>query len=74
MHALARMQSTGASRLLVVENGHLVGIVSLKDLLRFFHLKLELESDDRRWHASPRDTDSQQTPSLTPHETLGPRS
>jgi Zn-dependent protease len=44
MHALAQMQSTGASRLLVVEDGHLVGIVSLKDLLRFFHLKLELES------------------------------
>ncbi len=74
MHALARMQSTGASRLLVVENGRLVGIVSFKDLLRFFHLKLELESDDRRWHVAPRDTDSQQTPSLTPHETLGPRS
>jgi Zn-dependent protease len=46
MHALAQMQSTGASRLLVVEEGHLVGIVSLKDLLRFFHLKLELEPGD----------------------------
>lgn len=69
MHALARMQSTGASRLLVVEDGHLVGIVSLKDLLRFFHLKLELESGD-----GPNDRHPPQTASLPPHETVGPRS
>lgn len=73
MHALARMQSTGASRLLVVEDGRLVGIVSLKDLLRFFHLKLELESDNDRRHTRPRSTDSPQTPSLPPQETVGPR-
>ncbi len=54
MHALARMQSTGASRLLVVEDGRLVGIVSLKDLLRFFHLKLELELADDRPDAGHR--------------------
>jgi Zn-dependent protease/CBS domain-containing protein len=74
MHALARMQSTGASRLLVVEDGHLVGIVSLKDLLRFFHLKLELESADGRWHAGPSDKHPPQTPSTPPHETIEPRS
>lgn len=40
--ALARMQRTGASRLLVTEGDRLVGILSLKDLLRFLDLKLEL--------------------------------
>jgi Zn-dependent protease/CBS domain-containing protein len=43
--ALGKMQSTGLSRLLVVDGGRLVGIVSLKDLLRFLHLKLELEDN-----------------------------
>jgi CBS domain-containing protein len=43
--ALGKMQGTGSSRLLVVDGGRLVGIVSLKDLLRFLHLKLELEDD-----------------------------
>ncbi len=50
--ALGKMQRTGLSRLLVVEGDNLVGIVSLKDLLRFLQLKLELDdqhgNDDRR--------------------------
>jgi signal-transduction protein with cAMP-binding, CBS, and nucleotidyltransferase domain len=37
------MQRTRSSRLLVTEGNRLVGIVSLKDLLRFLNLKLELE-------------------------------
>jgi len=37
------MSQTGNSRLLVVDQGKLVGIVSLKDLLRFLSLKLDLE-------------------------------
>jgi CBS domain-containing protein len=41
--ALAMMNQTGNSRLLVVEDGRLVGIVTLKDLLDFFSLKVELE-------------------------------
>jgi CBS domain-containing protein len=41
--ALAKMNQSGVSRLLVVDNGHLVGIVTLKDLLDFFSLKVELE-------------------------------
>jgi Zn-dependent protease len=45
LKALGKMQRTGLSRLLVVEGDKLVGIVSLKDLLRFLHLKLELEED-----------------------------
>jgi Zn-dependent protease/CBS domain-containing protein len=43
LEALAKMQRTGSSRLLVTEGDQLVGIVSLKDLLRFLDLKLELE-------------------------------
>jgi Zn-dependent protease len=41
--ALNRMQQTGSSRLLVAEGGRLVGILSLKDLLRHLDLKTELE-------------------------------
>jgi Zn-dependent protease/CBS domain-containing protein len=74
MHALARMQSTGASRLLVVEDGRLAGIVSLKDLLRFFHLKLELESADGRVNRGPSDKHSPQAPSPPLQETAEPPS
>jgi Zn-dependent protease len=42
LDALGRMRRTGASRLLVAERGRLVGMVSLKDLLRFLSLKIEL--------------------------------
>lgn len=45
MEALAQMNRTGASRLLVTEGDRLVGIISLKDLLRFLNLKLELEGE-----------------------------
>lgn len=45
LQALSRMQRNGCSRLLVVDHhGQLVGVVSLKDLLRFLDLKLELEN------------------------------
>jgi CBS domain-containing protein len=43
LDALGRMRRTGSSRLLVVERDRLVGMVSLKDLLRFLSLKIELE-------------------------------
>jgi signal-transduction protein with cAMP-binding, CBS, and nucleotidyltransferase domain len=48
--ALERMQRTGSSRLLVAANERLLGLVSLKDLLRFLQLKLELadEGEDER--------------------------
>jgi Zn-dependent protease/CBS domain-containing protein len=48
MEALARMQRTGSSRLLVTEGDRLVGLVSLRDLLRFLNLKLELETPGNR--------------------------
>ncbi len=43
LEAIAVMRRTGQPRLMVVEGGRLVGIVTLKDLLGFFALKLELE-------------------------------
>ncbi len=45
MKTLSRMNQTGNSRLLVVDGEHLVGIVTLKDLLRFLSLKMDLEGD-----------------------------
>lgn len=46
MGALSRMSRSGTSRLMVVDGDrgdHLVGILSLKDLMQFFALKMELE-------------------------------
>jgi CBS domain-containing protein len=43
MQALSLMNRTGNSRLLVMDNNHLVGIVALKDILKFLSLKLDLE-------------------------------
>jgi Zn-dependent protease/CBS domain-containing protein len=43
MKALSQMSRTGASRLMVVDGDRLLGILTLKDLLRFFSLKMELE-------------------------------
>jgi Zn-dependent protease/CBS domain-containing protein len=43
MQALSRMSRTGASRLMVVDGDRLLGVLSLKDLLKFFALKMELE-------------------------------
>ena len=41
--ALSKMNKSGLSRLLVSEAGYLVGVITLKDLLRFLSLKVELE-------------------------------
>ena len=42
--ALSKMSISGLSRLLVLEHGKMVGIVTLKDLLEFLALKMELEA------------------------------
>jgi Zn-dependent protease/CBS domain-containing protein len=42
--ALAAMQKNGASRMMVVRDGRLEGIVALKDLLGFLSLKIEFET------------------------------
>ncbi len=43
LDALRQMQRGGVTCLLVMDEGRLVGIVSLKDLLKFLNLKLQLE-------------------------------
>ena len=43
MKALALMNRTGNSRLMVVDGDHLVGIITLKDMLKFLDLKMDLE-------------------------------
>jgi len=43
VEALKLMRRTGNSRLMVVENGRLVGLVTLKDLLHLIGLKMDLE-------------------------------
>jgi Zn-dependent protease len=42
MAALSKMNRTGASRLMVADNGRLVGVIALKDLLSFLSMKIEL--------------------------------
>ena len=42
--ALSVMKRAGASRLMVVEQGHLMGVVALKDMLEFLSLKVELDT------------------------------
>jgi CBS domain-containing protein len=41
--ALALMNRTGVSRLMVTEGNRLLGIITLKDLLKFLSLRMELE-------------------------------
>jgi len=43
VEALSTMNRTGNSRLMVVEDGRLVGVITLKDMLRFLSLKMDLE-------------------------------
>jgi CBS domain-containing protein len=43
MEALSKMSRTRNSRLMVVEDNRLVGMIALKDLLSFLSLKIELE-------------------------------
>jgi Zn-dependent protease/predicted transcriptional regulator len=43
LDVLARMNKSGLSRLMVVENNRLVAVISLKDLMNFLSAKLDLE-------------------------------
>jgi Zn-dependent protease len=45
MKALSIMNRTGNSRLMVVQEDHLVGIITLKDMLKFLNLKIDLEGE-----------------------------
>ncbi len=44
LKVLALIRRTGNSRLMVVEDERLVGIIALKDMLAFLSLKMDLES------------------------------
>jgi Zn-dependent protease len=43
MQALSKLSRSGASRLIVVDDDRLVGILSLKDLMKFLSMKTELD-------------------------------
>ncbi len=45
MKALALMQKTGRSRLIVAEDGKLAGVIALKDIMGYIALKLDLEEE-----------------------------
>jgi Zn-dependent protease/predicted transcriptional regulator len=45
MKVLSQMNKTGNSRLLVTEQNKLVGIVTLKDMLKFLSMKIDLEEE-----------------------------
>jgi len=45
MEALSLMSRTGNSRLLVVDHKNLLGIITLKDMLKFLSLKIDLEGE-----------------------------
>lgn len=47
LQALAQMNRTGTSRLLVADGDRLAGIVSLKDLLGYLSLRLQLEEGEQ---------------------------
>ena len=45
--ALSMMAQTDSGRLIVIEKGRMVGIITLKDMLKFLSLKMELEQEKR---------------------------
>jgi Zn-dependent protease/predicted transcriptional regulator len=46
MKALSMMNRMGSSRLMVTEGERLVGVLALKDMLKFLSLKIDLEQED----------------------------
>lgn len=65
MAALTQLSQSGESRMMVVENDRLVGLLSLKDLLKFIALKVELEEDRP---ASSRSVASQKSANRVGHD------
>ncbi len=51
--ALKKMRSKNKSRIMVVDGGRLVGIITLKDMLEFIALKMDLEKDTLRGSVEP---------------------
>lgn len=54
MEVLSILQRTGASRLMIVDRDNLVGVVSLKDMLRFLALKIDLEGKEGNGYLKDR--------------------
>jgi Zn-dependent protease len=48
LKALSVMSKTGNSRLMVVDDGRLVGIITLKDIMGFLSVKLELDEYEKQ--------------------------
>jgi Zn-dependent protease/CBS domain-containing protein len=48
LQALALMNRTGNSRIMVVEDGRLAGVLSLKDIMRFISLRLDLDEQGQQ--------------------------
>ncbi len=46
--ALEQMQRTGQSRLLITENGLLVGVLSIRDLMNFLSVRIDLGAENQR--------------------------
>lgn len=46
LSAISAMNRTGSSRLLVVEGDRLIGIISLRDMLKLLSIKLDLEGEE----------------------------
>lgn len=46
INALSTMNRTGNSRLMVLENNRLTGIITLKDMMKFLSVKLDLEENE----------------------------
>jgi CBS domain-containing protein len=47
LDVLTRMRNAGRTRLMVVDDGRLAGVLTLRDLLGFLALKIDLESEGR---------------------------
>ena len=47
MKALSRMNQTGSSRLMVVNDSQLAGVIALKDMMKFLSLKVELDESEK---------------------------
>jgi Zn-dependent protease len=69
LQAFEQMQRQGMSRLLVADGDRLVGIVSLRDLLQFLNLKLDLEGQGEGSSGTSPPAEAPQREEAVHHET-----
>jgi predicted transcriptional regulator len=65
LKALSKMKRDGHSRLMVVDDGHLEGIISLRDMMRLISVKLELEEEEDIAGAAYREAAEKEVTSQT---------